>query len=564
MIFEDYKDIKIKSSKLLKFDIREDENNEKEYRKEDEDEKVNRLWNDFSNVSIIRGMFGALIKSTASYERFLIICGLIISIYMLINATWNIVDIYRNKPLRTVISSLRYPLYKIPFPEITICNQNRLNWQRYNETKEKFLRKQHFTAQHEQLFKEVLNAYDTLYFGNFENFKNISENYASQLLHDLNYINFTEVEEQMAWKCDEMFSSCYWISQAHDCCELFTPRRTQTGQCLAFNGIESKEGLHKLNHDPYYPRRTVGYGDANGLSVRIHLRESWHSPFSPIDKGILVMIVEPHVWSDTFREVPTNSRVFVLLDSFLHIHHENTRVYSRKIRNCIFEDENEKIKYRNLPGRKYMYENCQDQCKQEYLVKYCNCTVDLFYPPGQVYPPCRLIDLPCLYKHESHLKSVLGEDEEDYVKFENAGMKCPCMFNCRSLTYLADFRIDTTPIINRNNSEIFFNVLFLKDPIILYETSAEYPFIDLMAAFGGLASLCIGCSLVAITELLFFCIFDIPKHLSRKNALKFKRSNPKVKKIFILKKATQSLLYDLIQSEFPMKRQSGGIISQLF
>nr|XP_013118807.1 unnamed protein product [Stomoxys calcitrans] len=194
-------------------------------------------------------------KSTKGFERSLFLGAFILAIFLLAVITFNIYYIYRYEPLSTCISDLAYPVYKIPFPEIAICNRNRLNWQRYNEAKIKFLKREHRTPVYEDLFKEVVNAYDTLRFGRFNNFENLYHNHAPHLLKQLNYVNLTQV------------------------------------------------------------------------------------------------------------------------------------------------DERDSVYFKSLAGRDYMYENCQSQCEQEYLVKFCNCTVDMFFPPGQRYRACRLTDLPCLYHH---------------------------------------------------------------------------------------------------------------------------------------------------------------------
>lgn len=201
---------------------------------------------------------------------------------------WNIYYICHYKPLATVISNLHYPVYKIPFPEVMICNRNRLNWQRYNESKLKFLKPQHLTTLHEDVFQATVNAYDILRFGRYSVFKNLSEVYQPELLKDLDYVNFTQVVKMMSWKCHEIFSHCSCRNESHDCCDIFTARNSEKGMCLSFNTIESEEGALKHRTDPYYPWRTLHMGPKNGLRVRVHLREEWHSPFSYETKGILV------------------------------------------------------------------------------------------------------------------------------------------------------------------------------------------------------------------------------------------------------------------------------------
>lgn len=202
--------------------------------------------------------------------------------------TSHIAYIYRHHPLKTVISDLQHPVFKIPFPEITICNKNRLNWQRYAEAKEKFLLPRFRTPQHEEVFMETLNAYDTFQFGKFDNFKNLSNFYPPILLRDLNYINFTLVVELMAWRCYEILSDCFWMNRPYNCCDIFAARKSQQGLCLSFNSIETAQGILKKKLDRYYPWHTYGMGPENGLKVRVHIHEESHSPLGQDTKGVMV------------------------------------------------------------------------------------------------------------------------------------------------------------------------------------------------------------------------------------------------------------------------------------
>lgn len=194
---------------------------------------------------------------------------------------------YHTKPLITVVSTTHLPVFKIPFPEVTICNKNRFNWRRIERAKEMFLKPEHQTPEYQDIFVQVVNAYDTLIFGKFYKFANLTR-IPPAMLQDLNYVNFSMVSEFMAWKCHEILSECYWIGDQYDCCDIFFLRNSQMGTCLAFNTIESPEGKEKQKKDRSWPWRSKGLGEDHGLWVRVHLREYLHSPLTSNKKGILV------------------------------------------------------------------------------------------------------------------------------------------------------------------------------------------------------------------------------------------------------------------------------------
>lgn len=64
----------------------------------------------------------------------------------------------------------------------------------------------------------------------------------------------------------------------------------------------------------------------------------------------------------------------------------------------VLQDEEDSPDFKTLTGHVYMYENCLAECQQQHLMKFCNCTVDIFFPIGP-YPICKLVDFPCLARH---------------------------------------------------------------------------------------------------------------------------------------------------------------------
>lgn len=67
--------------------------------------------------------------------RFSGIWALIISIAAMgvVHVSYLIQSRFRHSPLATVVESTIYPVYEIPFPAITVCNYNRLDWNRVDD-----------------------------------------------------------------------------------------------------------------------------------------------------------------------------------------------------------------------------------------------------------------------------------------------------------------------------------------------------------------------------------------------------------------------------------------------
>lgn len=60
----------------------------------------------------------------------------------------------------------------------------------------------------------------------------------------------------------------------------------------------------------------------------------------------------------------------------------------------------------SLPGLKYHLENCIAECRQRYMVQYCNCTVDFMYPTGS-YPICNATGIRCIGEFAGNTASSL-------------------------------------------------------------------------------------------------------------------------------------------------------------
>lgn len=105
-----------------------------------------------------------------------------------------------------------------------------------------------------------------------------------------------------------------------------------------------------------------------------------------------------------------------------------------------------KNNYRTLPGTQYYFTNCMCNCRMQYLISACNCTVDFIYPSGD-NPQCEISDLKCLFNNNgdfydeflyvnlrtkcflfsdlfNHEKPVQGNQ---YFSDKEDGMVCDCL-----------------------------------------------------------------------------------------------------------------------------------------
>ncbi|XP_053958286.1 pickpocket protein 19-like [Anastrepha ludens] len=465
----------------------------------------------FGQSTTIHGVNRLFSRRAGKYERCVWFLTVMLALLGAIYVSHLLSERFSEGRLETVVDSTRKPVYQIPFPVVTICNDNQLNWQRFEEAKRKFL-KPDATQERQQIFELIVASYDNVKFAHFKNFmslQNIS-------VDALNYIDFSKVVEFMTWRCEELISHCIWNRFPMNCCEIFSLRRSKYGLCWAFNTLETEEGRKKRELNLLYPWHTGAAGPGSGLLARVSINPEKHYPKSTNEKGLQIMIAEPLVWHQTAMSIPENTHTMMEVEPVIYYYDNNTRGLGSKLRECIFNNERNNKNFRTLNGYVYMIENCQSECHQQYLVKYCNCTLDLLFPPGP-YPSCKAKDLLCLAQNNDRFVYSRREEEEQYVRNYHEGMICECFRNCYSLNYFADARPShLTPETRGNQSYVELDVHFRFETMMVYRTSLIFGWVDLMVAFGGIAGLFLGCSLISTMELAYFLLVDLPTFVLQK------------------------------------------------
>ncbi|XP_017150946.1 pickpocket protein 19 [Drosophila miranda] len=451
-----------------------------------------QLLEGYISRSHIHGLYVLFLPTMRRRMRVLWSLALICACSVLIYVSYLLAKRYHNKHFQTTIANSHAPIHQIAFPVIIICNKNRLNWSRLPEVRSRY----NITPSQEQLFERILTAYDGLSFHQFKVFESLE----NQPLQALNHLNFTQIVSEMSWRCDEILSDCSWHTSARNCCHLFRPRRLPLGYCLAFNEVEQ--------------RRNGDFGVGTGLLLRLLLHADHHAPGNLESKGFVLNIVESSVWFGYPIEVMPHTRTNVAVTAVYHYFDESTLSLPSSRRRCVMDYEQGSEHFHTLMGQKYMLENCQAECQQRYLLRYCNCTLDLFYPPSN-YTACQAKDLPCLAAHQHLLQNFEQSGEHPYVHREDAGLMCDCLHNCKSLTLVTELRkIILQPWLQPNATLIngmWLNVFFKKSFMLTYKTKLIYTWVDLLVSFGGICQLCLGCSMISLLEFLYFGLLKVPR-----------------------------------------------------
>lgn len=96
---------------------------------------------------------------------------------------------FSSKPLATVVESIIFPVYEIPFSAITLCNYNRINWKKVDTAKDKFI--PNANNRTNELFINLIKAFANIEFGSFDEFIDLK----NKSLIELEHLNLTAVFE---------------------------------------------------------------------------------------------------------------------------------------------------------------------------------------------------------------------------------------------------------------------------------------------------------------------------------------------------------------------------------
>ena len=213
---------------------------------------------------------------------FTLICALLGSIYVCLILSQR----FNAGSLQTVVDSTNKPVFHIPFPEVSICNANHLNWDRLEDAKHHFMPYENDTERL-RMFELVIGLYDKFTFGDFKIFEALD----GEPIELVSNINFSLVYDYMTWHCDELLKNCLWRHYRMNCCEIFSKTKGQSGICWHFNTLSNEEGRNKQMLDEKYPWRVGSAGPTSALNVRVMINEKKHFRHDN-EKGVWVSMMK--------------------------------------------------------------------------------------------------------------------------------------------------------------------------------------------------------------------------------------------------------------------------------
>ncbi|XP_068914086.1 pickpocket protein 28-like isoform X2 [Tenebrio molitor] len=420
------------------------------------------------------------------------------------------------------------PLYKIPFPAITICPEVK-SVKRLLNFKDLILK------------QNELNLTDAES-KNLQYMTQLCENpigplqVRNTILNDTFTNEFFETLDEV--KVEPGFFKCSFLGQnIKNCEDAFTPVFTDEGICYSFNILDRGhifnelvyhyENYHKVDKDTMswnmergyldnsnimtYPWRALLSGASNGFTVYLLVvvdNENIDFMCKQIQGYKVVLhspVRMPRLNQEYFR-IPLDHAVVASVQPVVITTSQEVKTFDVAKRNCYFPSER-KLKY----FRTYSQQNCQFECLTNITLDSCGC-VSFFMPRENSTKICGLGKYKCIKEAERALMLEELNKFRDSVKVEFV-----CLPLCTDLSYnietshtkwdwkkLVGLMVKSENLDDYETHASSLTVYFRVNHFISSERHELYGLSDFMANFGGLLGLFTGFSILSLMEVIYF------------------------------------------------------------
>ncbi|XP_065089501.1 pickpocket protein 28 [Ochlerotatus camptorhynchus] len=460
------------------------------------------------------------------WERLMWLLILIVetcALVAILNSAW---DSFTSNPLITTLHDTLYPIKNVPFPAISLCNNNRISRSAATSYAEELARKDP-EKRNASYFLDRVRQLGKLYDFDYENLHLMTQ---FQEFLDLNDISNAsgiysvfDTLIKLSPRCEDMLLRCFWKSIEIPCMtknDMIEVRRTQYGFCCTFNFIGHNED-NEIHPSSYYLDVT---GPEMGLMLLVNgsVKDYFYNLFNNIGFSLQIFnpTEVPDITSGGVNEqfIHLGTETFIRVDAITINSEPDVRGYSKEKRQCVFR--NELLKY----GGRYGRSNCVAACRIRSVVALCECVP--FYMPtaGAVSDRsltiCNLQHIVCLNKYKIKWSTVITNIVQvpGLEKEMEESLYCPeCLPSCSDSKY----QISATelPLIRTRRtgfsvthgiddvSEVSVVRIFFGQPETwLYKQDVAFYWFEIFSNFGGMCGIMAGLSLISISENVYFVL----------------------------------------------------------
>ncbi|KAJ9579993.1 hypothetical protein L9F63_004376, partial [Diploptera punctata] len=411
---------------------------------------------------------------------------------------------FSGTPIVVSVETTFYPLYKIPFPAITICPGNFIQ----KSTAERLLLQYLNVTRNHTMERDITYILRGLAKCQFPFFFRMQE-YLEPVRHLLplfNDLNVTDFMLQVLPKCKEMFGQCFWLGVRVNCCQVFQLQRTEAGFCYSYNSITSEVNKKCSVGDGFsnvisFPREDseksdltkceILHNSASGTATGIEVflkRSNEDESIGLVKPGIQVMLHRssqfPEIGKKTFVPEEENCSFHIEITPSMTESSLGVRALSIAQRKCLFPDE-ANLKY----FRTYTEENCLMECRLDYMEKMCGCH-------------------PYFFSNITLAELRINRPPLGTYGFETMrAIDCSkCLPTCQIISRAFDYvyTYDYNPY--SWNHSIYLDVYYKAPGAVKYNQHVAFDLMDLVVCFGGVVSLFLGISMLNSMQFLYKCL----------------------------------------------------------
>lgn len=222
-------------------------------------------WIEFAKNSSIHTIHYLTSESVHVIGKFFWFCIIVIALLGMVYCCILLSERFKSNLTATVFESTNFKVTEIPFAQITLCNNNHLNYNKTQEAVAKFVG--NHTQQQKELFVNFTHILENMQYGSYDEFEPVlSQGYDGFL----DNISVTEVFEFMMHDCKDFLVECRWHGKPINCCDIFSRQVTEYGICWSFNSYSSA-GTPFVNRSKNFPWRVANKGKGSALSVLMNL-----------------------------------------------------------------------------------------------------------------------------------------------------------------------------------------------------------------------------------------------------------------------------------------------------
>ncbi|XP_054012503.1 pickpocket protein 19-like isoform X1 [Hylaeus anthracinus] len=395
-------------------------------------------------------------------------------------------------PTSIGIESMNHRISSLPFPSVTLCPNNRVDWDKAVD-----LEKQIFSnstdQQTLQTFRDFLAGLSVLSFGDFHRLDFLKR----VRLDGLMDVNVTDALLQVVPNCEQLFTDCWWRNSNRDCCEIFELHKTEYGFCYSFNSQLAEKTVRRKHHGhrEERPRRATSFGAWSGLRVTARFINVTKPPDFDEADSIIFILEDPRVWPTNGRMIPINSLTTVSFDCISGFATQSIHDLGESRAPC-----------RHLPGSLYTQETCLSMCKREHVIKHCGCNPSFLFPSVS-QRDCGVKDFLCLIDHNDLYKDNAFTDEKGPI--DEDAMVCDCPPACDYYIYTPHLAAVRT----YRSQDITLDVHFSSQANFRYKMDLIYSNLHFLVSFGGIIGLFLGGSLLSAVELIYYLMVLVFSYL---------------------------------------------------